>query len=64
MKPWEHFTLKFDPNYSHAHPDGYWTAASSNGDYDAAADTPLNALAKLVVELDVALTKMKSREEQ
>lgn len=55
----DRFVLSFDPRPSSKYPHGYWYACSSNDDYDADGSTPINALAGLITELDVALQAYK-----
>jgi hypothetical protein len=53
--PKDSFTLTFDPTPSGGYPHGYWYAFAEPG-YDASGQTPIDALAGLVVEMSRALT--------
>lgn len=44
--------LAFDPNPSTKYPQGYWYAATADGNNDADGATPLNAVCALVAEIE------------
>lgn len=50
------FELSFDEDsQSRRYPQGYWYAVTNDGNYDAAASSPIDALAALVKVLHRAL---------
>ena len=49
------FELRWDGDFNARYPNGYWYARTADGSWDAAGDTPLNALANLVTVLYEAL---------
>jgi hypothetical protein len=53
--------LEFYQDSPAQYPNGYWYASTTNGDYDADGDTPLNAITNLVLVLAKALDKPRAQ---
>lgn len=60
MKDWEHFKLEYgtDPN---SRGGGRWYASTVDGNYDAAGETPIDAMAELIIVLHNALLDAQAR---
>lgn len=53
--------LEFYQDSPSQYQNGYWYASTTDGDYDADGDTPLNAITSLVLVLEEALNKPRAQ---
>ena len=55
--------LEFDPEATDRsrYPDGYWTATTDDGGWDACGRDPLTAVTNLALVLEAEITQRKDR---
>lgn len=58
MRDWEHFKLEYgtDPNSKNR-----WYASTKDGGYDGTGETPIDAMAELIITLHKALMDAEAR---